>query len=520
MNRTISSKFVRFAAVAVVVVCTPMASLAERVALVIGNSAYENASPLANPRKDAEAIASKLRTLGFETVEGYDLGVRDMGEKIRDFARASRDAELSVVFYAGHGMAVNGENYLVPIDAVMEDKTALNWELIPMSLITDQFDSENGAHLLFLDACRDNPLAGKLAAATGNGTRSAASQGLAMIEVPNSGTGTGIAFSTAPGAVAQDGKGNHSPFTEALLAHMGTANLPVSSMMNKVNADVRDATGDTQKPWFNASFTDDIYLNRLATPEPAVMAQAPSTAPVMAAPAPQSNMLAFQAMEDEKQYWEFAQSSNDTASYQLYLDRYPSGRFAPMARLAMDRLKKQDVQQQQPAQLAYNPTQQAGSPYPQAQTRAFSPTAPLVLTPTPYMRALPANQQTEGILQIGSTQFRDANKIVQARLTAAGYDVGSIDGVIGNGTRSKVRAWQSANGLTPSGYFNALQLQLLYAQSESTYAQVLARASSRVTTSSRSSSSSRRSSSGGVDKFVGDTVKSFAHGLGMGFGSR
>ena len=372
MTPSSTFNFATVVTVATLILVTPVSALAKRVALVIGNAAYENASPLANPRNDAMAISTKLQTLGFEIIEGYDLGFHDMSLLLRDFARTSRGAELSVVFYAGHGMAVNGENYLVPVDAIMEEESAIGWELIPMSMITNQFNNDEGAHLLLLDACRDNPLAGKLASATGDATRSATNAGLAMVNVPASGKGTGIAFATAPGAVARDGDGAHSPFTEALLSHLGASNVAVSSIMNRVNADVREATGDDQIPWFNSSFTGDVFLNEVQEVAAVAAPALQNTQPVIN----DGGALTAAAFEAEKEFWAVAKENNSSDYYQLYIDQFPNGRFVPLARMAIADLKEQVASQSGDATRAATHTD----------APIEVPAGPLVLAPTPYMQ--------------------------------------------------------------------------------------------------------------------------------------
>ena len=140
-------------------VFTAGAALAERrLALVVGNGAYMHSTPLANPVNDADAMANKLEALGFETYVGFDLDKIGMERLLRDFARASRDSDVNLFFYAGHGMSVNGTNYLVPVDAVFEDETALDFEAVSVDFVTRQMSLSNAVNLVFLDACRDNPL--------------------------------------------------------------------------------------------------------------------------------------------------------------------------------------------------------------------------------------------------------------------------------------------------------------------------------------------------------------------------
>lgn len=229
---------------------------ARRVALVIGNSAYEYATPLANPKNDANALAAALERLGFEVVKGVDLKRSEFERTVRDFARTVRGADAALLFYAGHGLQVNGRNYLAPIDAKLSDEVDLEFEALRLETVLSQMEREVKTNLVFLDACRDNPLARNLARSMG--TRSASvGRGLARVD---SGIGTLIAFATEPGNVALDGDGNNSPFTSALLKHIETPGLDIAQMMRRVRRDVMKLTAERQVPWNNSSLTGDFYF--------------------------------------------------------------------------------------------------------------------------------------------------------------------------------------------------------------------------------------------------------------------
>jgi hypothetical protein len=227
------------------------------VALVLGNAAYKNVPPLPNPVRDAKAIAAELRDLGFEVIAGYDLTKLQTQETIARFAREVRGADVALFFYAGHGMQVAGNNYLLPVDAALQDETSLDFETVQINFILRQMSRETGFRLIFLDACRDNPLAD---AFRQNSDAGNVSGGLAEIQVEKSGKGTLIAFATSPNEVAYDGGGEHSPFTTALLAHLGEQNQSVTAAMTKVTGDVVKATDGLQRPWVNLSLTDDVVL--------------------------------------------------------------------------------------------------------------------------------------------------------------------------------------------------------------------------------------------------------------------
>src|SRR5215468_9808331 len=227
-----------------------------RVALVIGNGAYQNANKLANPANDAADVAKLLRQVGFDVIDGRDLDQRAMVEKIRDFGRKLERADLALFFYAGHGLQVGGKNYLVPIDAKLERPGDLALDAVDVSVVLAQMEAEKRVNLVLLDACRDNPLSRSLARSLG--TRSASvGQGLATIQ---SAIGTMIAYATQPDNVALDGAGRNSPFTTALLKYIDTPGLEVSSLMKRVRADVVQSTNQKQVPWDHSSLMGDVVL--------------------------------------------------------------------------------------------------------------------------------------------------------------------------------------------------------------------------------------------------------------------
>jgi tetratricopeptide (TPR) repeat protein len=227
-----------------------------RVALVIGNGKYQFAAPLVNPPNDAADIAQALRKLSFDVVEGRDLDRPGMDNAIRQFGRKLDGADIALFFYAGHGLQINGKNYLVPVDAKLERPGDLALDAVDIGNVLAQMEAEKRVNLVFLDACRDNPLARSLARSLG--TRSSAvGQGLASIQ---SAIGTMIAYATQPDNVALDGEGRNSPFTAALLKHIVTPGLEIGTLMKRVRADVIAATREKQVPWDHSSLIGDVIL--------------------------------------------------------------------------------------------------------------------------------------------------------------------------------------------------------------------------------------------------------------------
>ncbi len=239
------------------VAASPAASEQKRLALVVGNSAYIHAGELPNPRNDAADIAAALEKLGFEVIRGIDLDKQSMERTLRQFASALSGAELGLFFYAGHGLQVNGHNYLVPIDAKLEDAAGLDFEVIRLDLIQRIMEREGKTNILFLDACRNNPLARNLARAMG--TRSISiGRGLAAAE---SGVGTLISYSTQPGNVALDGDGRNSPFAKALVEQLLTSRDDLSNMLINVRNSVMRQTKNLQVPWEHSALTAKVYFS-------------------------------------------------------------------------------------------------------------------------------------------------------------------------------------------------------------------------------------------------------------------
>src|SRR6186997_1231063 len=246
-----------------------------RVAFVVGNGAYKNVQPLPNPSIDAKSMAGVLRNVGFEVVEGTNLTRDKMTEKLLDFGKRAQGADVAVFFYAGHGIAISGTNYLLPIDA--DIKSEMDVKLgaaINVDVTLEQTMSDAKVKLVFLDACRDNPFTAKIRSA--KATRSVnVPSGLAEMK---SGEGTLIAFATGPGQTALDGEqGTNSPFTRALMANIAAPGVEIQQAMTKVRAQVNEETNKGQLPWGHTNLIGAVYLNGAPAPG-AVAAAAPAGA--------------------------------------------------------------------------------------------------------------------------------------------------------------------------------------------------------------------------------------------------
>jgi len=236
---------------------TPIAD-GSKFALVIGNSDYENAPSLKTPKNDAVAMTGMLEGLGFTVISGTDLGKRELEKKVRDFVQGTKNAEIALFFYAGHGIQVAGKNYMLPIDAALRDESAVDFELVDLDIVSSYMGGDDKVGIVLLDACRDNPFTVQLATALGSGRSAQVSRCLGRISAKNGGVLFG--FATAPDTVAGDGIGQNSPFTTALLKQLPTPGLEIQQLMTRVKADVIAATNNEQRPWTESDLAHEVYL--------------------------------------------------------------------------------------------------------------------------------------------------------------------------------------------------------------------------------------------------------------------
>jgi uncharacterized caspase-like protein len=221
-----------------------------RVAFVIGNSAYRNATSLPNTINDANAVAALFRSVGFEVVNSRtDLGVLEFKRAVRDFLITAETADIAVVYYAGHGIEVGGTNYLIPVDAKLARDYDVEDEAVALDRIIWALQSVKRLRLILLDACRDNPFAAKLQRSVG--LRAAAKGGLAKIDDVSA--DTLVAYAAKAGSVSYDGDGANSPFAAALLKHVAEPGLDIRIALGRVRDEVLKVTGGRQEPFIYGS---------------------------------------------------------------------------------------------------------------------------------------------------------------------------------------------------------------------------------------------------------------------------
>jgi len=352
-----------------------------RYALIIGNSNYSFA-PLRNPANDASLMAATLRVLGFEVFEYKDINQREMKRAIVDFGRALERAgrdSVGLFYYAGHGVQVGGENYLIPVGSTIRDELDVDIEGVRASIVLAALErAGNALNMVILDACRNNPFQ--------SGSRAARS-GLARMDAPS---GTLVAYSTAPGRVAEDGRGRNSPYTQALARAMQAPGEKVEEVFKTVRISVMERTNQRQVPWEASSLTGDFYFVNPAVADqtqslpgkiPAVPAQSNQAVEIeywksiansdnpdlyrsylsafpnglfatiaeerlrsnaaQATPSPQNDL------EEQRALWESIQNNNDPSLLQAFLNRFPSGLYAPLATARLDTLQRQQAAPQE-----------------------------------------------------------------------------------------------------------------------------------------------------------------------------
>ena len=421
-----------------------LAQAEKRVALVIGNGSYKHAAALSNPANDATDMANKLTSLGFDVVRGINLDFDGMRGTLRDYIRKLDGADLALFYYAGHGLQVNGQNYLAPVDARLNTENDLDFEAIPIRVILSAMERNTKTNLVFLDACRDNPLAKNLARSMGTRALSVG-QGLAKI---GSGVGSLIAFATQPGNVALDGTGRNSPFTAALLEHLGTPGQDVSRDLIAVRRAVLAATNGRQVPWENSSLTGDVVLKAKEAPA----AQAPSSSP-------SSSSL-------EITYWNSIKDSADKAYFEAYLAQYPKGTFAGLARVKIAEIERADASRAETVDEAKREETPAPAPETTAKASGDSeaaedakPADETALAAETEEEAVEPEQQEVAALQqpepavetdpeppADPRQDRELVRSLQAELNRLGCPVGRADGIWGRKSELGLKNYAQNSG--------------------------------------------------------------------------
>lgn len=381
-------------------------ALAEkRVAFIVGNSIYQNAAGLTNPANDAAAITEMFKKAAFDVVESRnDLKNAEMRRALRDFTDKARDADIAVIYYAGHGIEVDGTNYLIPVDAVLERDTDAYDEAISLDRILQATEPAKRLRLIILDACRNNPFSKKM-------KRTVASRALGrgLVGVEPNRPNTLIAYAAKEGATAFDGDGRNSPFALALLKHLTTPGLDLRRALGLVRDDVMTATANKQEPYYTGSLGgEDMAL--------------------VPAPISSQNTEANASAAARRDY-EFAERVGTREAWDFFVAAYPSGFYTDLAKAQRNKLAEKPGQvaateEQKDTKLAVAERAKAA-----AQTNPAGATGKLdekkiVSTETPAAKnGMPASQAAPSL--ISST---DVPRLLQSELRRVGCNPGEIDG--------------------------------------------------------------------------------------------
>ena len=302
--------FFRFALLLCLAWSTHAQQREQRVALVIGNAAYPSA-PLRNPVNDAKDMADKLRGLGFVVIERSNLGIKQIGSTLREFRAKLVPGGVALVYYAGHGLQIKGENYLPAVDAEIAGEEDVSNQSLAIRQIMDVLtDAKTRLNLVFLDACRNNPYAR---------TFRNANEGLSKVAAPS---GTLISFATRPGSVAADGVGRNGLYTGALLQQMGNPNQSIEQVLKRVVTAVKAGSRNQQEPWMEGSIEGEFCFGDCARANqpPVVVAQASNTS--------------------DDRFWESVKDTKDANELKAYLNKFPGGLFAELAGIRLRSLEQ------------------------------------------------------------------------------------------------------------------------------------------------------------------------------------
>ncbi|HEY7646318.1 MAG TPA: caspase domain-containing protein [Hyphomicrobiales bacterium] len=403
--------------------CAQAQAASNRVALVIGNSAYNFTPALRNPKSDAVDMAAALRQLDFQVFDGTDLTKAQMDGLIKTFAAALETSSAALFFYAGHAVQIDNKNYLVPVDAALTSPEALDSEAVRLDQIQASMERQPRTNILILDACRNNPLARRLERAVGTGSARVGS-GLAAVEGR---AGTLIAYSTQPDNVALDGDGPHSPFSGALLKYIGTKGEDLSTILISVRNEVMNETGGRQVPWEHSALSKRFYFITPDAPPPAATADA---SPVAATADVSRSAAAAPVRSDpgaEIELWDSVTNSNSIPKLRSYLERYPHGAFARVAELKIEDLESRTGAASSPVRATPAPEVKTAAPSlapanpaPEVKTAAPSP-APA--DPAPEVKTAALNQAPAN-----PAEAEDANPELSAKLQKELHRIGCYSG--------------------------------------------------------------------------------------------
>jgi hypothetical protein len=371
MKRPISAWAAAMGCALLIMLSAGAATAERRVALIIGNSQYNNTSLLlSNPKNDAEDVAASLRTLGFEVILKVDAGKRDFDLAMTQFARLATSADTALFYYAGHALQYQGENYLMPTDAELEDEISVRYQTVSLDDVRAGLEQAAGVKILILDACRNNPLADRLRLRTTSLARNARSvRGLARVDKAQ---GAVVVYATAADQVAADGTGRNSPFTAALLKRLQEAGVEIGTMFRRVAADVNEITKGQQRPELLISLVSEYYLN-----------------------------------QNDRPVWERIKDTADLAAFRDFIDRFPSSPQAADAQYRLRMLEREQLTRQSGAASHDEDQRAKAEAERQKQQLTFAPVVPPRTDLQPMTQEQACRRDEERLIRLRASQSLD-----------------------------------------------------------------------------------------------------------------
>jgi uncharacterized caspase-like protein len=399
-----------------------------RVALVIGNSAYHNVARLPNPQNDAADIAASLQRLGFSVTSLRDANLDAMRRALLQFGRDAQRADMAVIYFAGHGMEIGGENWLIPVDAELRSDRDAENEAISLKSAMLQVSNATSLGLVILDSCRDNPFAGQMQRVTRS---RAVDRGLARIEPSDN---VLVAYGAKDGTVASDGNGRNSPFTAALLNNLEKAGVEIRFLLASVRDDVLAATNRLQQPFVYGSLSrQEIYL------KPPAQSQAATAAP------PNS----LQPLTEAERAWAAVQATPGVAALEAFVRRFPDTFYADLARVKIEELKKSAVALQPappPRAEEERQRQEALRQLQEQEQKRQEAERQRLAALEPPQQATPAQPAPAPAAQPVNANLPDQIHQAQTELSRLGCFRGKPDGRLNDETRKAVNAFLTRAG--------------------------------------------------------------------------
>ncbi|MEM6939553.1 MAG: caspase family protein [Pseudomonadota bacterium] len=399
------------AALGVIALCFAEPADARRIALVIGNSDYTHASVLPNPKNDARDLAEAFGNLGYEVELHEDTSRAALLDALRAFRARSLGADHAIIYYAGHGVEIGRQNFVVPVDAELKADFDVEYEAVPLDLLVAATSGADGLQLVVLDACRDNPFLSQM---TRTMTTRSVGRGLAIYEPDGNSL---VAYAAREGTVALDGTGQNSPYALAFLSALKRPGLEIGQFFRQVRDAVVKETGGQQEPFLYGSLSAEPVFFRPVNPA------TPAAPQVSSVPVATENATANTLLNIDLAFWQSIQQSDQASDFEDYLQQFPQGRFRPLAKRRLAALNV--------------PTEAARS----ASVPAPAPVIPPANAATPAAAPVPVVPSIP--LQLTRSQTRD----LQARLNILGFSAGVEDGIAGRRTLRAVASYRAARNM-------------------------------------------------------------------------